>query len=80
LFLLLGQSVLGLGDFEFPFTLESDETDSEVGTAQIDGEVFPRLGPFWVLRFSSTGRVSELMIKERGGEGDGAYSEDESRN
>ena len=35
LLLLLGETVLGLSDFEFTLTQESDETDSEIGSSEI---------------------------------------------
>ena len=45
LFLLFRQTVLGLGDFEFPVSQKSDETDSKVGPSKVEGEVFSLLFP-----------------------------------
>jgi hypothetical protein len=50
LLLLLGQSILGLSDLKLALSLQSDETHSEVGTTEIDSEVFSlflTLGVLW---------------------------------
>jgi hypothetical protein len=41
--LLLSQPVLGLGDLEPPLSVQGDETDPQVGTTEVDGEVFTGL-------------------------------------
>lgn len=43
LLLLLGQPVLGLGDLEPPLSVQGDQTDPQVGTTEVDGEVFTGL-------------------------------------
>lgn len=40
LLLLLGQPILGLRDFKLAVALEVDKADSEVGSSQVEGEVF----------------------------------------
>lgn len=49
LLLLLGQSVLGLSDFEFAFTEQSDETDSEIGSSEVESEILADFGALGVL-------------------------------
>lgn len=39
--LLLRQSVLGLRNLELPMSLERNETDSEIGSSQIESKVLP---------------------------------------
>ena len=43
LLLLLGQPVLGLGHLEPPLSVQGDQTDPQVGTTEVDGEVFTGL-------------------------------------
>jgi hypothetical protein len=56
LLLLLSQSVLGLGDFEFAFTEQSNETNSEIGSSKIEGEVLANFCSFGVLPSAVSGR------------------------
>jgi hypothetical protein len=56
LLLLLSQSVLGLGDFEFAFTEQSDKTDSKIGSSEIEGEVLANFCSFGVLPSAVSGR------------------------
>lgn len=50
LLLLFSQPILCLGDLEFTMSLQGDQAHSEVGTTEIDGEVFTLFLSTWVTK------------------------------
>jgi hypothetical protein len=63
LLLLLGQPILGLGDLEPPLSVQSDQTDPQVGTTEVDGEVFTGLFAAGVAK--DEGRDCEMKVEGR---------------
>jgi hypothetical protein len=77
LLLLLGETVLCLRDLELPVALEGDEADSEIGSAEIEGEVIADFFAGRPLRGVSAVSEWRLEVSVSVRSGD-TYAEDES--